>query len=91
MNLIDIPETIKLKVKKLVFVSDFNNFLGGDPDFDSVNESMYLDNLSDIKKYCNDIICFYSDNDPYVSFDVEKSFADLISNKQPGTIIQLNK
>ena len=39
-------------------------------------------NLVDIKEYCDDIVCFYSDNDPYVSYDVEKSFADTISNEQ---------
>ena len=72
----------KIKVKKLIFVCGFNNYLGIDPDYDTVNEPMFLDNLSDIKKYCNDIICFYSDNDPYVKFEVEKSFADLISNEQ---------
>ena len=72
----------KIKVKKLIFVCGFNNYLGIDPDFDAVNESMYLDNLEDIKNYCNDIVCFYSDNDPYVKFDVEKAFADSISNEQ---------
>ena len=72
----------KKNVKKLIFVSGFNNYLGLDPDFDAVNKPMFLENLEDIKKYCNNIICFYSDNDPYVKFDVEKSFADLIANDQ---------
>ena len=72
----------KIKVKKLVFVCGFNNYLGQDLDFDAVNESMFLDNLEDVKKYCNDIVCLYSDNDPYVKFDVEKNFADKISNEQ---------
>lgn len=72
----------KIKVKKLVFVCGFNNYLGIDSDFDAVNESMFIDNLEEIKKYCDEIICYYSDNDPYVSFDVEKSFADSISTKQ---------
>lgn len=72
----------KIKVKKLIFVCGFNNYLGIDPLFDAVNEPMFIDNLIDIKKYCDNIICFYSDNDPYVKFDVEKSFADLISNEQ---------
>lgn len=72
----------KLKVKKLIFVCGFNNYLGIDPDFDAVNKPMFIDNLEDIKNYCNDIICFYSDNDPYVKFDVEKSFADSITDKQ---------
>ena len=74
--------TKKIKVKKLIFVCGFNNYLGIDPDFDAVNESMFIDNLSDIKNYCSDIICFYSDNDPYVKFEVEKDFADTVSTKQ---------
>ena len=70
------------RVKKLIFVCGFNNYLGINSDFDAVNEPMFLDNLEDIKKYCNDIVCFYSDNDPYVKFEVEKDFADTISNEQ---------
>ena len=72
----------KIKVKKLIFVCGFNNYLGIDPDFDAVNEPMFIDNLSDIKNYCDNIICFYSDNDPYVKFEVEKNFADTISSEQ---------
>ena len=65
-----------------IFVCGFNNYLGIDPDFDAVNEPMFIDNFEDIKKYCNNITCYYSDNDPYVKFEVEKSFADAISNEQ---------
>ena len=72
----------KIRVKKLVFVCGFNNYLGINEEYDSVNESMYFDNLEDIKKYCDDIICYYSDNDPYVKYDVEKNFADKISVQQ---------
>ena len=72
----------KIKVKKLIFVCGFNNYLGIDPEYDAVNEPMFLNNLKDVKKYCNNIICFYSDNDPYVKFEVEKDFADTISNEQ---------
>ena len=41
---------------------------------------MYFDNLSDIKEYAKEIVCLYSDNDPYVKYDVEKSFADAITD-----------
>ena len=51
-------------------------------EFDAVNEPMFIDNFEDIKEYCNDIICYYSDNDPYVKFETEKAFADAISNNQ---------
>ena len=72
----------KIKVKKLIFVCGFNNYLGIDPEYDAVNEPMFLNNLKDVKNYCNNIICFYSDDDPYVKFEVEKDFADTISNEQ---------
>lgn len=72
----------KLKVKRLVFICGFNNYLGINDEYDTVNESMYFDNLSDVKNYCNDIVCFYSDNDPYVKYDVEKEFANTITENQ---------
>lgn len=72
----------KIKVKRLVFVCGFNNYFGIDEDYDAVNGSMYLDNLSDIKDYCDDIVCFYSDNDPYVKYDALKEFADTIADEQ---------
>lgn len=48
----------------------------------TVNESMFFDNLSDIKNYCSDIVCFYSNNDPYVKYEKEKEFADTITENQ---------
>ena len=72
----------KVKVKKLIFVCGFNNYFGIDEEYDNVNGSMYLDNLEDVKQYANEIICFYSDNDPYVRYEAEKEFADTVSSKQ---------
>ncbi len=72
----------KIKVKRLVLVCGFNNYLGINEDYDNVNKTMYLDNLSTIKDYAKEIICFYSDNDPYVTYEVEKNFADTIADKQ---------
>lgn len=72
----------KIKVKRLVFVCGFNNYLGIDKDYDAVKESMYFDNLADVKKYCDEIVCFYSDNDPYVKYKAEKEFADVITENQ---------
>ena len=43
---------------------------------------VYFDNLEDVKKYANEIICFYSDNDPYVRYETEKDFADKIATEQ---------
>ena len=72
----------KVKVKRLVLVCGFNNYLGINEEYDKVNESMYFNNLSDVKKCANDIICFYSTNDPYVKYEKEKEFADNIATKQ---------
>ena len=72
----------KIKVKKLIFVCGFNNYLGINEEYDAVNKSMYFDNLEDVKQYANEIICFYSDNDPYVKYDVEKDFADKIATEK---------
>ncbi len=74
--------TNKIKVKRLIFVCGFNNYLGINEEFDAVNKPMFINNLEEIKKYCNDIICYYSDNDPYVKYEVEKDFAYAVTNKQ---------
>ena len=57
----------KVKVKKLLFVCGFNNYLDINEEYDAVN------------KYADSIICFYSDNDPYVKYEAEKEFADAVS------------
>ena len=72
----------QVHVKRLVFVCGFNNYISTDNDYDSVNRGMYLDNLAELKQYCDEVICIYSDNDPHVSFDLEKAFADTIATKQ---------
>ena len=72
----------KIKVKRLVFVCGFNNYFGINEEYDEVNKTMYFDNLEDIKNYSKEIICFYSDNDPYVKYDAEKDFANKIATEQ---------
>ena len=44
--------------------------------------NLYFDNLVDIKNYCSDIVCFYSNNDPYVKYEAEKEFADTITENK---------
>lgn len=72
----------KIKVKKLIFVSGFNNYFGINDEYDAVNKTMYFDNLKDVKNYAGEIVCFYSDNDPYVKYEVEKEFADTVATEQ---------
>ena len=72
----------QVKVKKLLFVCGFNNYLGINEEYDIVNGSMYTNDLEKIKEYCDDIVCFYTDNDPYVTMEVEKEFATCIATKE---------
>ena len=72
----------RAKIKRLVLVCGFNNYLGIDEEYDNVNETMYFDNLKDVRNYVDEIICFYSKNDPYVKYEAEKEFADTIATKQ---------
>lgn len=72
----------KVKVKKLIFVCGFNNYLGINEEYDAVNRTMYLDNIEDIKLYADEIICFYSDNDPYVKYEAEKEFVNKVATEK---------
>ena len=66
----------------MIFVCGFNNYLGINEEYDTVNKPMYLNNLEYVKQYADEIICFYSNNDPYVKYEVEKDFAYKIGTKQ---------
>lgn len=72
----------KIKVKRLISVCGFNNYFGINEEYDNVNRTMYFDNLEEVKKYAEEIVCLYSKNDPYVKYDAEKKFADTIATKQ---------
>lgn len=72
----------KIKVKRIVSVCGFNNYLGINEEYDAVNKSMYLEDIERIHDYCDNIICFYSDNDPYVKYETEKDFASKVADKE---------
>lgn len=70
-----------LKINKLISVSGFNNYSVDGGDYDKVNESMFVKDLSKIKEHCNHITCVISENDPYVKLSALQQFANTISNK----------
>ena len=72
----------KIKVKKLVFVCGFNNYLGINEEYDNGNKTMDFDDLEEVKELAEEIVCFYSKNDPYVKYDTEKEFANTIATKE---------
>lgn len=73
----------KIKVKRLIFVQGFNHGIVNE-EYDAVNSTFFMDDdISKIKDYCNEIICFYTDNETYVKNKEEiYSFADTVATKK---------
>lgn len=65
-----------IHVKGIIAVSAFNNVvIPGAEDYNSVNKDLYIsdERLKSIIDYTKFVICFYSDNDPYLKLvDLEK-------------------
>ena len=71
-----------IKIKKLITVAGFNNI-----QFDEDNrlyDSFYIEDkeLKQICELCNEVICFYSDNDPYVPMDKAEIFTETVKGKK---------
>lgn len=71
-----------IKIGKLVSVSGANNFEVGIPEFDNINKHMFLDDVSNFKNLCKKRICFYSKNDPYITFNALQTFAKSIDAEE---------
>ena len=69
-------------VSKLILVAPFNNYIVDSGDYDYVNKTFYSDNLELVKDYVGEIICIYSDNDPYVKQEASKDFANKIEARK---------
>ena len=76
----------KIKIDKLILVSGFNNYLAPDENdiHNKINPTYYVDEneIKEIKKYANEIICIYGDDDPYIPQDVFHKFAESIDAKE---------
>lgn len=71
-----------IKIGKLISVSGINNFKGGIPEFDEINKFMFVDDVSNFIDLCDERICIYSNNDPYIKIEELKNFANSIKVKQ---------
>lgn len=71
-----------IKIKKLITVAAFNN-IQFDKDNDLYNSFYIKDKeLKQICELCNEVICFYSNNDPYVPIEKAEMFADIVKGKK---------
>ena len=73
--------TSKIKIKKLISIAGFNNYLGGAEEYDQVNSSFFLENTTQIKEYVDKVVCIYSDNDPYLPKEVLEDFAQTLTEE----------
>lgn len=73
----------KIKVKRLVFIQGFNNGVVNQ-EYDEVNKSFFIKSgLENIKDYCDEIVCYYSDNETYVKNTQEiYNFADVVATEK---------
>lgn len=76
----------KIKIDKLILVSGFNGFLAEDKEdiHNKINPTYYVtcEELSEIKKYANEIVCIYGDNDPYIPQEFFHDLAVKIGAKE---------
>ena len=69
----------KINVKGIVSVSGFNNVNGPYEEYNEVNKDFNIEDevLATINDYVKFVICYYSDNDPYLKLEELEKFAFL--------------
>ena len=69
-------------MSKLILVAPFNNYTVDGGDYDYVNKTFFDNNFELVKDYVGEIICIYSDNDPYVKQEACKEFAEKLEARE---------
>lgn len=70
-----------IKVKKLILVSGFNNYIGNIPFVDNINKNFFMKDIKVAKNIAGKIICIKSDNDPFISQQALNNFANELNAK----------
>lgn len=70
----------RIKIKGLISVEGFNNFISGMEEFDKINKSFFLNDLelSKFKEFVDFVHCYISENDPNLPIENVKKFTELI-------------
>lgn len=71
----------KIKVKKLILISGFNNYIGNVPFVDNINKNFFMKDVKVAKDIAGKIICIKSDNDPFISQQALNDFANELNAK----------
>ena len=72
--------TNNIKIGKCVFVSGCNNYYSIE-DFDKLNKHMFTKEIHNFVGLCDERICVYSKDDPYIKLDALENFANSINAK----------
>lgn len=72
-----------IKIKALITVSGYNNYVGNDAHIDSLNVSFYCDNklLKKAKDLVPKRVSFISNNDPFISNEALIDFSKVLDSK----------
>lgn len=73
--------TNNVKIGKAIFVSGCNNYMSFS-EFDAINKTMFVENISPFKNMVDEVVCYYSIDDPYIPKFVLESFANKLSAKK---------
>lgn len=64
-----------IKINSLYSISGFKKLITNFEDYDTVNKTFFMDNVSAFKNVCKKIVCILSKNDPFVPFSTLEEFA----------------
>ena len=70
-----------IKVKKLILISSFNNYIGSVPYVDNINKDFFMKDEAIAKDIAEQIICIKSDNDPFITQKALNDFAKNLKAK----------
>lgn len=66
----------KLKINSLYSISGFKQLTTGSEDYDTVNKTFFMNDISAFKNICKNRVCIISKNDPYVPYSTLEEFAN---------------
>ena len=68
-----------IKVKRLILISGFNNYVGNVPFVDNINKDYFMQDVAVARNVADKIVCIKSDNDPFISQQALNDFAQKLN------------
>lgn len=80
--------TNNLSIRKFISVAGFNNFSNPNTEneliknIDKANKTFFVDDITKFNNLCNNIVCYYSNNDNFISQNALQNFGLMLNAKQ---------